>query len=49
MKNHLTRRRFIRTSAAGSAAVGWLGASQAPTAFAADADKPALLGGHSMF
>ncbi len=45
MRNHLTRRRFIRTSAAGSAAFGWLGAGQAPGAFAAGADKPALLGG----
>ena len=45
MKNHLTRRGFIRTAAAGSAAFTWLGASQAPRAFAAEAGKPALLGG----
>ena len=45
MKNHLTRRGFIRTAAAGSAAFAWLGAGQAPRAFAAEAGKPALLGG----
>jgi dTDP-4-amino-4,6-dideoxygalactose transaminase len=45
MKNHLNRRGFIRTAAAGSAAFAWLGARQAPSAFAADAAKPALLGG----
>lgn len=45
MKNNLTRRAFVRTAAAGSAALAWLGARQAPTAFAAEADKPALLGG----
>jgi perosamine synthetase len=41
----LTRRGFIRTTAAGSVALGWLGARIAPGAFASDADKPALLGG----
>ena len=45
MKNHLTRRAFVRTAAAGSAALTWLGARRAPTVFAAGADKPALLGG----
>jgi len=45
MKNNLTRRAFVRTTAAGSAALAWLGAGRAPTVFAAEADKPALLGG----
>ncbi|MBI5387526.1 MAG: DegT/DnrJ/EryC1/StrS family aminotransferase [Verrucomicrobia bacterium] len=45
MKNQLTRRRFIRHAAAGSAAVTLLSARQAPLAFAAEAAKPALLGG----
>jgi perosamine synthetase len=41
----LTRRSFIRTTAASSVALGWLGAGRAPQVFAADAAKPALLGG----
>ena len=45
MKNDLTRRGFVRTAAAGSAALTWLGGHRTPTVFAADADKPALLGG----
>jgi len=45
MKNSLTRRGFIRSAAAGSAALTWLSARQAPLAFAAEAGKPALLGG----
>lgn len=45
MKNSLTRRGFIRTAAAGSAAIAWLSARRAPTVFAAEAAKPALLGG----
>jgi len=45
MKDYLTRRGFIRTAAAGSAAIAWLSARQAPRAFAAEAAKPALLGG----
>ncbi|MBI4658117.1 MAG: DegT/DnrJ/EryC1/StrS family aminotransferase [Verrucomicrobia bacterium] len=45
MKNHLTRRGFIGRAAAGSAALTWLSARRAPTVFAADAAKPALLGG----
>jgi dTDP-4-amino-4,6-dideoxygalactose transaminase len=45
MKNKLTRRAFVQTAAAGSAALAWLGVRRAPTVFAADADKPALLGG----
>jgi len=45
MRNHLTRRRFIRTAAAGSAAVSWLHAGRTPTVLGAQADKPALLGG----
>jgi len=45
MKSNLTRRAFVRTAAAGSAALAWLGAQRGPTASAAAADKPALLGG----
>ncbi|MBN2474029.1 MAG: DegT/DnrJ/EryC1/StrS family aminotransferase [Pirellulales bacterium] len=45
MKNDLTRRAFVRNAAAGSAALTWLGAGRAPTVFAAEANKPALLGG----
>jgi dTDP-4-amino-4,6-dideoxygalactose transaminase len=45
MKNELTRRGFVRTAAAGSAALTWLSAGGAPAVFAAEADKPALLGG----
>jgi perosamine synthetase len=45
MKNQLTRRAFVRTAAAGSAALAWLSAGRAPAVFAAEADKPALLGG----
>ena len=45
MGNDLSRRRFVRTAAAGSAALTWLSAGRAPMAFAAQADKPALLGG----
>ena len=41
----LTRRSFIRTTAASSVALGWLGAGRAPKVFAAEAAKPALLGG----
>jgi len=45
MKQSFTRRGFIRTAAAGSVALTWLGARRAPNLFAAEADKPALLGG----
>jgi perosamine synthetase len=47
MKNNLTltRRSFIRTAAAGSVALSWLGGNRAPSAYAAEAAKPALLGG----
>ena len=47
MKDHptLTRRSFIRTTAAGSVALGWLSAGRAPQVYAAEAAKPALLGG----
>jgi dTDP-4-amino-4,6-dideoxygalactose transaminase len=40
-----TRRGFIRTAAAGSLALSWLGYGRAPAGFAAEASKPALLGG----
>jgi len=47
MKDHftLTRRSFIRTTAAGSLALGWLSGGRTPGAFAAEGSKPALLGG----
>jgi dTDP-4-amino-4,6-dideoxygalactose transaminase len=45
MKEDLTRRGFIRTGAVGGAALSLLSARRGPTVFAADADKPALLGG----
>jgi len=45
MKDQFTRRGFIRTAAASSVALTWLGARQAPNVFATEADKPALLGG----
>ena len=45
MKNYLTRRGFVRAAAAGSAALTWLSAGRAPMIFAAEANKPALLGG----
>src|SRR6266576_6072664 len=44
MRNSLTRRGFIRHAAAGSAALTWLSSGR-PMAFAAEAAKPALLGG----
>lgn len=45
MKNKVTRRGFVRLAAAGSVAMSWLGSRRAPSVFAAQADKPALLGG----
>jgi len=45
MKEDLTRRGFIRTGAAGAAALSWLSARKGPVGFAAEGDKPALLGG----
>jgi perosamine synthetase len=45
MKDYLTRRGFVRQAAAGSAAVTLLGSRDAPQAYAAEASKPALLGG----
>ena len=45
MQKDLTRRGFVRTAAAGTAALTWLSAPRAPTVFAAGPDKPALLGG----
>jgi dTDP-4-amino-4,6-dideoxygalactose transaminase len=45
MKDSLTRRRFIRNTAAASAALTWLSARRAPDVFASEAAKPALLGG----
>jgi len=41
----LTRRSFIRSAAASSIALGWLGAEKPPRALAGEAGKPALLGG----
>jgi dTDP-4-amino-4,6-dideoxygalactose transaminase len=40
-----TRRSFIKAAAAGSVAVSWLGAGRSPRVYAAEASKPALLGG----
>src|SRR2546429_4571026 len=45
MKNHFTRRGFIRRAAAGSAVLTWLGSRRAPMVFAGETAKPALLGG----
>ena len=47
MKDNLTftRRSFIRTAAVGSLALNWLGTGRAPRVYAAEAAKPALLGG----
>ena len=45
MKEQVTRRGFIQTAAAGSAALAGLNAGRGPTVFATEADKPALLGG----
>jgi perosamine synthetase len=45
MRNDLTRRGFVRSVAAGSAALTWLGTRRAPRVFAAEAARPALLGG----
>ncbi|MHB8900747.1 MAG: DegT/DnrJ/EryC1/StrS family aminotransferase, partial [Thermoguttaceae bacterium] len=44
MKNFMSRRGFVQGAAAGSAAWAWLG-GRAPMAFAAETDKPAVLGG----
>ena len=45
MNQQVTRRGFVRMAAAGSAALSWLGGRGTPRVLAADADKPALLGG----
>ncbi len=45
MKKLSNRREFIRDAAAGSVAVTWLASHGAPMVFAAEAAKPALLGG----
>ncbi len=45
MEKYLTRRGFVRATAIGSAALTWLSARRAPTVLAAEAGKPALLGG----
>ena len=45
MKKDLTRREFAQATAAGTAALAWLGTGSGPMAFAAAADKPASLGG----
>ena len=44
MRHHFTRRGFVKTAAA-AAPLAWLGGGTPPTVFAAEADKPALLGG----
>ena len=45
MNNQFTRRSFLQTAAASSAALAWLSPRTSPNVFAADAAKPALLGG----
>jgi dTDP-4-amino-4,6-dideoxygalactose transaminase len=45
MKHSLSRRGFIRTTAAGSAALACLSGRHGPDLFAAETEKPALLGG----
>ena len=45
MNHKLTRRTFIGRAAVASTALGWLGAHRAPRVLAAEAGKPALLGG----
>ena len=45
MKSNLSRRHFIKHAAVGSTALTLLNASKAPLVFAAEAGKPALLGG----
>ena len=45
MNKYSSRRRFIGRAAAGSAALTWLSSRMAPMAFAAEAAKPAMLGG----
>jgi dTDP-4-amino-4,6-dideoxygalactose transaminase len=45
MHNEINRRNFIRTAAAGSAALAWIGTNPTGQVFAAEAAKPALLGG----
>jgi len=45
MRTHLTRRVFIRSAAASSVALGWLGNRSTPPLLAAEASRPALLGG----
>src|SRR5262245_61012572 len=45
MNDSFTRRGFIQKAAAGGAALTWLSSGHAPDIFAAEAAKPALLGG----
>lgn len=45
MRRDLTRREFVKAVAASSAALAWLSTRRAPTVFAAEAGKPAVLGG----
>jgi dTDP-4-amino-4,6-dideoxygalactose transaminase len=45
MNTSMNRRSFLKNTAISSAALGWLAASRSPNVFAADAAKPALLGG----
>jgi dTDP-4-amino-4,6-dideoxygalactose transaminase len=45
MKNPLTRRTFLRAAAAGSGAIASLAARRGPVVYAANAGRPALLGG----
>jgi dTDP-4-amino-4,6-dideoxygalactose transaminase len=45
MKNPLTRRTFLQAAAAGTGALASLGTRRGPVVYAADAGRPALLGG----
>lgn len=45
MKTQVRRRRFLRDAAAGSAILAWWSARRGPDVWAAEANKPALMGG----
>src|SRR5512140_2876429 len=45
MNSFLTRRGFLQTTATGTAALAWLGVARPRNVLAAEASKPALLGG----
>ena len=45
MNNRLTRRKFVKTAAVGSTALAWMSSTRMTRTLAAEAGKPALLGG----